>query len=347
VSRRITALRPRPKPIPQAAQTAARLMGFQRTPNYVIPARNGPIDDNQRRAIKADYPAIWEMVSEQIFGFPMDSPGRDFADVDEAECRRVLERNWEIGGFRFLFEMFDDLLDEQHANDVGSEFVRDRIRSIVRDPGTAEMLCPKNHPLGSKRPPLGHHYYETFNRKNVSLVDVSENSIEAVTENGPRLADGAAYEFDMIVLATGFDVATGSLTAIDVCGSDGRSIKEIWCDGPLTHLGVPVSGFPNLFMVGGPGFPFGNFPMAMDFQTAWIADLIDHAREGRRGHGRDRRGDHGGLPDFLDAAPPGLNTVRTARIGLGSVRPVRAPDSTPRCSPCTALTRGNDGETTP
>ncbi|MER5671905.1 flavin-containing monooxygenase [Pseudonocardia alni] len=265
--------------IPQLAQTAGHLTVFQRTPNYVMPARNCPIDPAQDKAIKADYPAIWEQVRGQVFGFPMNPAGRVFSDVDENEARRVLERGWEIGGFRFLFETFDDLLVDQRCNDVASEFVRNKIRAIVRDRDTAELLAPKNHPLGSKRPPLGHYYYETYNRANVSLVDVSTDPIEQITETGLRLADGSVHDVDVLIFATGFDAATGALTAIDIRGSEGRSLREVWADGARTHLGIAVTGFPNMFMLGGPGFPFGNFPPTTEVAVEWAADAIEHLRE--------------------------------------------------------------------
>lgn len=265
--------------IPQVAQTAAHVTVFQRTPNYVVPARNGPIDDTQREAIKMNHPAIWQQVSNQVFAMAMDPAGRVMADVDETECRRILEHGWEIGGLRFLFGTFDDVLLDQHTNDVVSEFVRDKIRAIVHDRRTAELLCPTTYPFGAKRPPLGHHYYETFNRENVSLVDVSGNPIDALTERGIRLGDGAEHEFDMIVFATGFDAGTGGFTAIDLRSGDGSSLEEVWRDGALTHLGIAVTGFPNMFMIGGPGFPFGNFPPTREFAVNWVADAIDHMRD--------------------------------------------------------------------
>ncbi|SDG04907.1 flavin-containing monooxygenase [Pseudonocardia oroxyli] len=264
--------------IPEAAQLADHVTVFQRTPNYVIPARNGMLGDNQRRSIKAHYGDIWKQVGEHVFGMAINAAGRVLADVDGAEARRILERGWEVGGFRFLFESFDDVFTNQETNDVVSEFVRDKIRSIVVDPTTAELLCPKGYPVGGKRPPLGHHYYETFNRPNVSLVDVSGNPIESVTEAGIRLADGSEREFDMIVFATGFDAVTGGLTTIDIRSSAGVSLAEAWADGSETQLGIGVTGFPNMFMIGGPGSPIGNFPPAQDVAVPWIADAIEHLR---------------------------------------------------------------------
>jgi cyclohexanone monooxygenase len=265
--------------IPLVAQTAGSLTVFQRTPNFVMPARNCPLDKLQRDAIKNDYPAIWEKARGQVFGFPMDTPGRTVAETEESERQRILERGWETGGFRFLFETFDDIFTDQYANDVAAEFVRNKIRAIVRDPETAERLCPKNHPLGSKRPPLGHYYYETYNRETVSLVDVSGNPIESITESGVHLTDGSEYEFDVLIYATGFDAATGALTAIDIRGSDGQSLAESWRTGARTALSMAVSGFPNMFLIGGPGCPFGNNPPITEFSADWIGDAISHMKK--------------------------------------------------------------------
>ncbi len=149
----------------------------------------------------------------------------------------------------------------------------------MRDPETAELLCPNNHPFGSKRPPLDHYYYEAYNRANVSLVDVGEDPIAAINEQGLRLTSGAQFEFDMIVFATGFDAATGALTAIDIRGTNDISLSEAWRDGANNLLGVAVAGFPNMFMLGGPGFPFGNFPPTTEFAVNWVADAIAHLRE--------------------------------------------------------------------
>lgn len=278
--------------IPLVAQTAGSLTVFQRTPNFVMPARNCPVDQLQRDAIKNDYSAIWEKARGHVFGFPMNTPGRNLVDTEESERQRILERGWEIGGFRFLLETFDDIYTDQHANDVTAEFVRNKIRAIVEDPETAELLCPKNHPIGSKRPPLGNYYYETYNRENVSLVDVSGDPIESITENGVRLTDGSEHELDVIIYATGFDAATGALTAIDIRGSDGRSLEDTWRPGARTALSVAVTGFPNLFLIGGPGSPFGNNPPITEFCATWIGDAITYLRDGGA--------------DFMDPTPEAM-----------------------------------------
>jgi cyclohexanone monooxygenase len=265
--------------IPAVAQTAAHLTVFQRTPNYVIPARNGPIEEGQLQAIKANYRSIWENVRRQPTGFPVRTVDRAMTELDAAEARRVLERGWEVGGFRFMLETFTDLMLDEQTNAVVAEFVRDKIRSIVEDPKTAELLCPKNHPIGSRRPPMGNHYYETYNRDNVTLVDVRATPVAGSSETGIRLADGTEYELDVLILATGFDAATGSLTAIDIRGSDGQALAEVWRNGARNYLGVAIPDYPNLFMVGGPGYPPGNFPPIAEAGVEWIGELLTYMRE--------------------------------------------------------------------
>jgi cation diffusion facilitator CzcD-associated flavoprotein CzcO len=169
---------------PVVAEQAAHLTVFQRTPNYVIPANNRPLTDDERTAIKARYDEIWDQTQRHVFAFSMDPANRTRADVTPEQQREVLEAGWRTGGFQYLFETFDDLLVDEESNEAAAEFLRSKIREIVKDPQTAELLCPKGYPLGGKRPPLGHSYYETFNRDNVTLVDVSMDPIERVTPKG-------------------------------------------------------------------------------------------------------------------------------------------------------------------
>jgi cation diffusion facilitator CzcD-associated flavoprotein CzcO len=265
--------------IPVVAQTAGEVTVFQRTPNYVLPARNHPLDDAQRQAIKSDYDAIWEQVRGQAFAFPMESSGRVAADVSPEEQQRILEGGWETGGFRYIFETFDDVFLDEACNEAASEFVRGKIRAIVHDPETAELLCPKDYPLVAKRPPLGHFYYEAFNRDNVALVDVSDNPIEQITPTGLRTQTDA-YEFDVIIFATGFDAVTGAMSHMDIRGRDGQTIAERWEAGPRTHLGIAVDGFPNMFMISGPQSPFANIPPVIEHTVEWIAEAVAHMREG-------------------------------------------------------------------
>ena len=187
-------------------------------------------------------------------------------------------RGWETGGFRFIFESFDDIFIDERSNEVACEFIRNKIRAIVKDPATAELLCPKDYPLTAKRPPLGHYYYETFNRPNVSLCDISSDPITELTERGVRTAT-REFEADLIVFATGFDAVTGTLMAMDVRGRRGVTIARKWQDGPRTHLGIMVDGFPNFFMVLGPQSPFANIPVVIDGMVDWIGRALRHMRE--------------------------------------------------------------------
>jgi cyclohexanone monooxygenase len=264
--------------IPIAALTAAEVTVFQRTPNYVLPGRNHLLTVEERAAIRSDYEAIWAKARDQFFGFPLDMAGRTAADVSAEEHQRVLEWGWEVGGFHFVFETFDDIFVDQRSNDIASEFIRNKIRAIVKDPATAELLCPKDYPFVGKRPPLGHGYYETFNRDNVHLVDVSREPIAEITRDGVRVGS-TEYPADVIVFATGFDAATGSITRIDIRGKDGVSIEEKWADGAVTLLGLTVDEFPNMFTVFGPHAPFANGPVIMETMCRWIADTMAHMRD--------------------------------------------------------------------
>jgi cyclohexanone monooxygenase len=271
--------------IPIVAETASQLTVFQRTANYILPARNYVLHDAQRQRIKRDYDKIWEQTSRQAMGMPMNPAGRNFDEVSPRERQRILEAGWEEGGFRYFLETFDDVFINDEANAEVSEFVRNKIRTIVKDPTKAELLCPKdNHPLGAKRPPLGHYYYETYNRDNVELVDVSGNAIDDVTSTGVRLTDGSEYEVDIIIFAMGFDAMTGSQTSIDIRGRNGQTIATKWSNGPRTHLALTVDDFPNFFLIAGPQIPFANAPVMIEPSAEWIGKAIDHTRAG--GHTR-------------------------------------------------------------
>lgn len=265
---------------PLIAAVASKLTVFQRTANYVLPARSYVLDDLQRQSIKSSYDEIWEQVSRQPMGMAMNPANRVIGDVTPEERDKILEAGWEEGGFRFFLETFDDVFVDPKSNAAVSEFIRDKIRTIVKHPATAELLCPnEDHPFGAKRPPLGHYYYETFNRDNVELVDVSGNAIEDVTETGIRLADGTEHEVDVIVFATGFDALTGALTRIDIRGRGGRSLSEKWEDGPRTHLAMAVDEFPNFFMIAGPQIPFANAPAMIEPTAEAIGEAVSLLRE--------------------------------------------------------------------
>jgi cyclohexanone monooxygenase len=263
--------------IPEVAHTAAQVTVFQRTPNYVIPARNHALTDAQRAEVQRDYDEIWEKARAQVFAFPMNPAEHAMTDLHPDRQQRVLEAGWETGGFRFVFETFNDLLVNEESNQIAAEFIRNKIRSIVRDPKTAELLCP-NYPLFAKRPPLGHFYYETLNRDNVTLVDVKNNPIEEVAPSGLRTGTDE-YEFDIIIFAVGFDVGTGALSHIDLRGAGGQTIREKWAAGPRTHLGITVDGFPNMFMISGPQSAIANIPVIIDNTVDWIGKTITFMRQ--------------------------------------------------------------------
>lgn len=264
--------------IPTVAEQAAELTVFQRTPNYVVPSQNKMLTSEDRDEIKRDYAAIFQRLREHPFAMPFASPGRNALDVDDDERRRIYEEAWQKGGFYFLFEAFDDLSVDDAANETACEFIRGKIQEIVEDADTAELLTPRGYPYGSKRPPAGTDYYETFNRSNVRLVDVSTTPIDHLTESGLRVGD-TEYEFDVIIFATGFDASTGAFSRIDIRGRDGKALSDAWANGPVTNLGFSTSGFPNLLMVSGPLSPFANIPTCSEVCADFVAGLIGYMRK--------------------------------------------------------------------
>jgi cation diffusion facilitator CzcD-associated flavoprotein CzcO len=264
--------------LPLIAEQAKHVTLFQRTPNYVLPAQNYRLDDEKRAALRKDAEQIWAKTQKHFFAFPLEMANRRARDFTPEERDRIFEAAWRKGGFGYLFETFDDIWTDDVSNEAASEFIRKKIREIVEDPKTAELLCPTTYPLAGKRPPLGHSYYETFNRPNVSLVDVIGDPIGAITPSGLRTGT-EQYELDVIVFATGFDAATGALMQIDVRGRDGESLGEKWAAGPKTHLGIGVPGFPNMFLVCGPQSPFANIPVVIDNMVRWIGRAIAHVRD--------------------------------------------------------------------
>lgn len=266
--------------IPKIAPYVKELTVFQRTPNYVLPGRNYTIDEHQAAEIKRDFQEAWTAATNHPFGLAMEDPNLAAANVSEAEkLRQVLDSGWESGGFHFQFETFSDLFTDAKSNLIASDYLRNKIRAVVKDPKTAELLCP-NYPFLSKRPPCGHQYYETFNRSNVKLVDISKDDID-MYEDGIRTKSGSDYEFDVIIFALGFDAATGALCEMDVTGRQGLSLRDHWAEKLDTFAGILVPNFPNMFMVCGPHAPFGNMPVVEEVEVNWIGRTIEHMeREG-------------------------------------------------------------------
>jgi cation diffusion facilitator CzcD-associated flavoprotein CzcO len=266
--------------IPVIAAEADHLTVFQRTPNFSIPARNGPMSDDTARQIKANYAEIRRKTRESAIGMPFEMSDKSALDVSPEERQRVYDELWDVGGFRFLFSSYNDLIVNKDANDTAAEYVREKIRQTVRDPATAEKLSPKSYPIGTKRPPIDTGYFETFNRDNVSLIDIRTSPIEAITATGIRTRD-TDHPLDAIVFATGFDAMTGSLFRLGIRGRGGIALDQQWADGPHTYLGVATVGFPNLFIITGPGSPsvLSNMPVSIEQHVEWIADCIHYMRD--------------------------------------------------------------------
>ena len=267
--------------IPQVARQAAHLTVFQRTANFSVPARNGPLPEGEQQRIKAAYRERRALSRQSLFGIPValpDTPRRT-RDIPPAELNQMLEALWAQGGAMSLLAATPDVLMDPDANTRVAEFVRGKIRATVKDPRLAELLCPSTHPLGTKRLCLDSEYYETFNRDNVTLVDLRATPIQTLTEHGLRTT-AAEYPLDALIFATGFDAMTGALLAIDIRGRGGRSLGEAWADGPHTYLGLASAGFPNLFLITGPQSPsvFTNMVMSIEQHVDWIADCLDYLR---------------------------------------------------------------------
>ncbi|MEA2743642.1 MAG: cyclohexanone monooxygenase [Acetobacteraceae bacterium] len=265
--------------IPHIAAQADHLTVFQRTANFSLPARNAPMDPEQERRQKQEYEDRRRAALDTPFGiggFP--APTQSALDATEEERRRAYERKWaEVVSISFLYS-YTDLLVNKASNDTASEFVRQKIRAIVRNPATAEILAPKDHPIGTKRLCLDTNYYETYNRNNVSLVDVKHDPIEAITTTGIRTREQNFGPFDALVFATGFDAMTGALREIDIRVEGGPALADQWEAGPRTYLGLMVSGFPNMFVITGPGSPSVKTQMilANEQHTDWIADCLTY-----------------------------------------------------------------------
>ncbi|MBL6691919.1 MAG: NAD(P)/FAD-dependent oxidoreductase [Pseudomonadales bacterium] len=262
--------------LPVMARTAASVTLFQRTPNFVLPAVQKPMTDEWEKDIKDNYDEIIAKCRNHVFGMAFDSPvGRTVEETPPDEVQKIFEEHWPRGSFRFCFETFDDLLTNADSNKAAADFINSKIREKVNDPDTAELLTPKDYPLFAKRPPLDHGYFEAFNRDNVHLVDISEREpITEITSTGIRTTEND-YEFDIIVLATGFKAYTGAVEKLDIHDTHGVSLKDKWQDESASIMGVCVADFPNFFMITGPQAPFANLPTSIEQNIMWITDCIN------------------------------------------------------------------------
>lgn len=264
--------------IPEIAREAAHVTVLQRTPNYVIPARNRPLDQAEAAKIKAHYPEFRKKMKQMPFGFDFVSTGKSALEVNDEEREREYEAAWERGGLMFI-GIFDDLLLNEDANKTAQDFFRRKIKSIVNDSDTAKKLTPDFN-IGCKRLSVGTNYYETYNRENVSLVSLQDEPIERFTPTGV-VVGGRELKVDAVVFATGFDAVSGPILNIDILGRGGRSIRDKWAKGPHCYLGLMTEGFPNLFTVTGPGSPslLSNLIGSIETHVEFIGSCVTHMKE--------------------------------------------------------------------
>ena len=266
--------------IPIMAEQATHLTVFQRTPNFSLPAKNAALDPDEFKALKARYPEHRHEARVSGFGVPNPAPEKSALEVSEEERQETYRAGFEKGSLVGMLLSYNDLITDKAANDTAAEYVRQRIRDIVVDPAVAETLAPKDHPIGTKRPCLDTNYYATYNRPNVELIDLRVTPLVEVTERGVRTSE-REFEFDSIVFATGFDAMTGSLLAFDIKGRDGTLLKDKWAAGPRTYLGLATAGFPNLWMITGPGSPsvLSNMMISIEQHVDWIAEAMAYLRD--------------------------------------------------------------------
>ncbi len=264
--------------VPVIAETAAHLTVFQRTANYSVPAHNAPLTREFKNWVKTSHAEIRAVMKSTPNGHPFTIADRKVADVSPEEREALYEAAWAKGGLQFR-ATFQDLLVNRQANDTAADFLKRKIRGTVKDPKTAEILSDIDHPYAAKRPPIDSHYFETFNRPNVELVDLRAAPIERITQTGIKTTD-AEYNLDIIVFATGFDAMTGPLFRLNLTGRNNLKLTDAWRAGPETWLGLGVPGFPNLFTITGPGSPsvLCNMPVCIEQHVDWITDCIAHMR---------------------------------------------------------------------
>jgi cyclohexanone monooxygenase len=270
--------------IPIIAEQAARLTVFQRTPNYSMPAHNGPIPEADWQEWLADPRAYRARSRNTVGGFWNEAREDAIAtQTPPDEIKAELERRWAWGGFRILGAFADQGIDPA-ANKIIADFVAGKIREQVKDPRVADLLTPKDHPFGTKRPCVDTGYYATYNRDNVSLIDLRADPLEHFTATGIQTTQ-KSFDFDAVVLATGFDAMTGAIERVDIRGIGGESIKDHWSAGPETYLGLMVAGFPNLFLITGPGSPsvLTNMIHSIEQHVEYVASIIAHLNASQAG----------------------------------------------------------------
>jgi cation diffusion facilitator CzcD-associated flavoprotein CzcO len=263
--------------VPVIAPQVDQLYVLQRTPNYVVASSNYEVGPDWNAKVRISGPEDYAAATAHGFAVPFEKPTQGARWASEEERNAVFEKGWREGGFHFMLETFNDLAVDEVSNAYASEFIRRKIRETVKDPRTADLLSPKDYPFNGKRPPGGHSYYEAYNRDNVHLIDVKSTPITEITPDGVMI-NGEVLNLDVLILATGFDAMTGTLTRIDIVGRDGLVLRDKWRDGLRTNLGVSVNGFPNFFMILGPQTPYANLPVAIQEGVSFVERAILFAR---------------------------------------------------------------------
>jgi len=265
--------------IPQVAERAGHVYVFQRTAQYTIPARNRLLDDDARQELRDSFDERQEFKRTTPAGLSRPVVPAS-SDLDAAARAEILEASWQRGGPGFAMTI-DDILTNPESNERAARFVRDKIRAKVDDQAVAEKLVDIDFPIGARRLIVDIDYFETYNRDNVTLVDVKAVPISEITPRGLRTSDDH-YDLDVLVYATGFDGMTGALLSMDIRGVGGLALRDKWADGAGTYIGLVASGFPNLFMITGPGSPavFSNVMLSIEQHVDWIADCLAHMVEG-------------------------------------------------------------------
>ena len=271
--------------IPEVAKTVGHLSVFQRNPQWCAPLHNGPIEPEEMEEIKGRYEEIFDACNGTFAGFQHVPDRRKALEISDAERRELWERLWGEPGFGIWMANFRDILVDEEANALMSEFAAEKIRARIDDPALADKLVPTNHGFGTRRVPMETNYYEVYNQANVELVDLNDTPIDRVTSTGIRTtdADGATRDraFDLIVYATGFDAVTGAFERIDIRGIGGVALSDVWADGPRTFLGLQISGFPNLFTLVGPNnaATFCNMPRCIEQNVDWVSEFLRYLRD--------------------------------------------------------------------
>jgi len=260
------------------ADEVDKLLCFQRTPQYVVPSGDSVATPEYRKEINDTYEDVWKQAKNSQFAFGFEESTNPTMSVSSEQREKIFEEAWQKGnGFRFMFGTFCDISYDEEANKEAQNFIRKKIRAIVKDPAKARKLTPTDY--YARRPLCDTGYYQKFNCDNVDIVDIKETPITHFTEKGIVTSDGTKHELDVVICATGFEAVDGNYTRIPIRGRTGETLKQRWAEGPSSYLGVSVPNYPNLFMILGPNGPFTNLPPSIETQVEFISNLVEHANK--------------------------------------------------------------------